>query len=83
VRTTLTLDDDVAVRLEELRQKTGASLKEVVNRTLRAGLDELETGPAKRRKPFRTRPMPLGRCLVPSLDDVSAVIEYAEGPWHR
>lgn len=78
MRTTLTLEDDVAVRIEELRRKTGAPLKEVVNRVLRAGLDELASGPPRKRKPFRTRPLPVGRCLVPSLDDVTAVLDLAE-----
>jgi hypothetical protein len=80
VRTTLTLDDDVAVRLEELREKSGGSFKEAVNRALRAGLDELQRSPARKKRPFRTRPVSGGRCLVPSLDDITAVLDLAEGP---
>ncbi len=38
MRTTLTLDDDLASRLELLAQKRGVSLKQVVNETIRKGL---------------------------------------------
>jgi hypothetical protein len=38
VRTTLTLDDDVAVKLRELAHRRKVSFKEVVNATLRRGL---------------------------------------------
>ena len=39
MRTTLTLDEDVAHRLTERSRLTGASFKQVVNETLRAGLE--------------------------------------------
>jgi predicted transcriptional regulator len=42
MRTTITLDPDVAARLERLRKTR--PFKEVVNDALRAGLDELEQG---------------------------------------
>ncbi len=38
VRTTVTIDDDIASRLERLRRERGMSFKEVLNATLRAGL---------------------------------------------
>ncbi|GMU43832.1 MAG: ribbon-helix-helix protein, CopG family [Xanthomonadales bacterium] len=38
MRTTLTLDDDLAARLEELSQRRGVSFKQVVNDTIRKGL---------------------------------------------
>ncbi len=38
VRTTLTLDDDVAALLRQRAATLGVSFKEMVNRTLRAGL---------------------------------------------
>jgi hypothetical protein len=80
MRTTLTIEDDVAVRLEEVRRETGGSMKDVVNRALRVGLEHLDSGETKTKRPFRTRPMPVGRCLVPSLDDITAVLDWAEGP---
>jgi hypothetical protein len=38
MRTTLTLDDDLAHRLREQARRTGESFKQVVNETLRQGL---------------------------------------------
>ncbi len=38
MRTTITLDEDVAARLEQLQRTRGISFKEAVNSTLRAGL---------------------------------------------
>ncbi len=40
MRTTLTLDDDLAGLLQQRALRLGLSFKEVVNRTLRAGLGE-------------------------------------------
>ena len=54
MRTTLTLDDDVAVQVERLRRERDASLKDVVNEALRRGLSEMNAKP-KRRKRFRTK----------------------------
>src|ERR1700731_4780854 len=41
MRTTLTLDDDVAVQLERLRRSRDANLKDLVNEALRLGLREM------------------------------------------
>lgn len=78
MRTTLTLDDDVAAALERARKQKDASLKEVVNEALRKGLPELAR-PSRGRKRFRTRPLSLGKCLVPGLDNVARVLAIAEG----
>lgn len=40
MRTTLTIDDDLAGLLQQRARETGASFKDTVNRTLRAGLGE-------------------------------------------
>lgn len=59
VRTTLTLDEDVAHRLVELARLSGASFKQVVNQTLRAGLQGTQKpGPAL--PPFRVTPRAAG-----------------------
>jgi hypothetical protein len=77
MRTTLTLEDDVAVRLERLRRERDVKLKDVVNEALRRGLDSLET-PATPRKPFRMRTFDGGRLLVP-IDNVAEALALAEG----
>ena len=55
MRTTLTLDEDVARRLGEITRLTGASFKQVVNETLRAGLQGGQK-PAPPLPPFRVKP---------------------------
>ncbi len=78
MRTTLTLDDDVARRIERLRKQRGLSLREIVNRALREGLSHLEA-PASPRKAHVTKPVSLGGCLIGSIDDVTEVLAVAEG----
>ena len=82
MRTTLTLDDDVAAMLERVRKENGTSLKDVVNRALRQGLQKM-IAPGKLRKPYRTPSVSLGRCLQGSLDDVAEVLAVAEGESFR
>ena len=58
MRTTLTIDDDIAVRIDERRRRDGQSLKQVVNLLLREGLrSDRGTRAAKK---YRTKPHPLG-----------------------
>lgn len=78
MRTTLSLDDDVAAMLERVREKSGATIKETVNTALREGLVKMDT-PQPERKRFETQPLDLGELLVPSLDNVWEVIAFAEG----
>jgi len=77
MRTTLTIDDDVAVALERLRRTRDASLKDVVNEALRRGLSDLTTRP-KRREPFRTQNVALGRLRLASIDNTSESLAAAE-----
>jgi hypothetical protein len=82
VRTTLTLDDDVTVRLEQERRKRRVSFKEIVNDVLRAGLDALGK-PTRAPASFRTTGFDLGPSLVGSLDNVEEVLSRVEGEDHR
>jgi hypothetical protein len=82
MRTTLTIDDDIAAALERRRRTEDKSLKDLVNQALRRGLEELSASP-KPRKPFRTRSVSVGRCLIRDLDDISEVIAIAEGEDHK
>ena len=79
MRTTLTLDKDVAVALERVRRTRKSSLKAVVNEALRQGLGRMAAPTALPRKPFRTRTLSLGKCLVGNLDNVAEVLAIAEG----
>jgi hypothetical protein len=78
MRTTLTIDDDVAALLERVRKNGKQSFKALVNEALRQGLNEMAT-PPKRSKPYKTRTVSLGRCVEGSLDDISGVLAVAEG----
>ena len=49
MRTTLTLDDDVALLVQETAHRTRSSVKQIVNAALRAAL----APPAAQRAPFR------------------------------
>lgn len=80
MRTTLTLDDDVAVKLKAAAKDR--PFKVVVNEVLRAGLSALEKR-ARPRRPYRTRGFDLGQSLVGSLDNVEEVLSRAEGEDHR
>jgi hypothetical protein len=76
MRTTLSLDDDVAALLEQVRKATDATFKDVVNAALREGLARLSS-PAES-QPFHTQPVDLGNCYCPNLDNVWEVLDEAE-----
>jgi hypothetical protein len=81
VRTTITLDDDVAALLARLRRERRMGLKSAVNSGLRAGLRQLydvETPAA----PYATPVASVGRVLI-DVDDVADAIALAEGDAHR
>jgi predicted transcriptional regulator len=77
MRTTLTLDDDVAAALDRLRKARRGSFRDLVNEALREGLRSL-TAPPRRRMRFRTRAVDLGRCLPGNVDNVAEVLAVAE-----
>jgi len=80
VRTTLSLDDDVARLLEKESHRSGASFKEVVNRFLRLGL---MASHRPVRKPFVVAPRKLGLPSGLSYDNVEELLEAVEGPAYK
>jgi Ribbon-helix-helix protein, copG family len=82
MRTTLTLDDDVAAVLERLRRSRDASLKQLINEALRRGLREM-SGRPKHREPIRTRSVALGRVQIGGIDNVSEALAAAEGEVYK
>ena len=81
MRTTLTLDSDVAAKLKAEVRRTGKSFKEAVNGLLRLALNtpRKSSGIA----PFEVRARDLGRLRAGlSLDNVGELLEQAEGPGH-
>jgi hypothetical protein len=78
MRTTLTLDDDVAAAIERLRRTRDMNLKDIINEALRKGLTDLTTRP-KQREPYQTQVVELGRVRIPSIDNISESLAIAEG----
>jgi hypothetical protein len=77
MRTTLTLDDDVAILLRTAVRRQRRPLRAVVNDALRAGLARRDER-AVPRKPHRTTGFSLGPSLVGSLDNVEDVLQRVE-----
>ena len=82
MRTTLTLDDDVAAKLKTESHRARRPFREIVNDTLRRGLESRRA--AVQREPFEVRARDLGN-LKPglSLDNIAELIEHIEGSVHR
>ena len=78
MRTTLTIDADVAAMLEQLRRRSGANLKGLVNDALRRGLRDM-AAPSRPHGRFRTHSVDLGRVKVASIDNIAEVLAIAEG----
>lgn len=82
MRTTLTLDDDIAQRLQAESRRTGRSFKELVNEHLRMSLAQSRV--LKSMSPFRVVAADLGGpAASASYDNVEALLEGSEGIEHR
>lgn len=82
MRTTITLDDDVAAAIERLRKSRDASFKELVNEALRHGLKQM-TGRPKKKAPFRTEVYNAGKPFLPNVDNIGEVLALIEGDDHK
>ena len=82
MRTTVTLDEDVAAKLKAESRRQARPFREVINETLRRGLADSRMPSG--RQPFKVRARDLGR-LRPglSLDNIGELLEQVEGPLHR
>jgi len=82
MRTTLSLDDDVAAKLQAEVRRSGRTFKAAVNELLRLALNSRsQKSPAPT---FTVRARDLGD-LRPglSLDNIGELLERAEGPGHQ
>ena len=80
MRTTLTLDPDVAAKAKRGAAKLRKPFKEVINAALRIGWDEVLKPAAA--KPYRTKPRPLGLRRGLSYDNIAELLDRAEGEDH-
>jgi hypothetical protein len=82
MRTTLTLDDDVAANLKAESRRAGRPFREIVNETLRRGLASQRL--TARRRTFKVTVRDLGNLKAGlSLDNIAELIEQVEDPPHR
>jgi hypothetical protein len=81
MRTTLTLDPDVAAKARKSAAKLHKPFKQIINTALRIGLDEVLKPP--RTKRYRTKARPLGLRPGLSYDNISELLARAEGEDHR
>jgi hypothetical protein len=81
MRTTLTLDDDVAARLQAEARRSGRPFRTVVNEHLRAALAQRK---AIKLPPFRVKPRNMGGPLPGlSYDNIGALLEEVEDTRRR
>jgi hypothetical protein len=81
VRTTLTIDDDIAVLVEQEQRRTGDSFKGTVNTLLRRGLTVKDKKTES--TPFEITPLYMGLRPGQSYDNIEALLEELDGPYHR
>ena len=81
MRTTLTLDADVAAKLRDEATRTGASMKEVVNAFLRRGFDAPKEEDLA--APFAVEARPMGIREGFDVDDIGGLLDLLDGAARR
>lgn len=81
MRTTLTLDPDVAAKAKRGASKLRKPFKVVINEALRIGLDQVLAPPTA--KPYRTQSRPMGLRQGFNYDNVAELLARAEGEDHQ
>lgn len=77
MRTTLTLDSDVADMAQALSRATGKAFKDIINDALRRALPEMQQ--ARPLDPYVTKPHHMGLRPGISLDNVQELLSRIEG----
>ena len=81
MRTTLTIEADVAARLRTEARRTGRAFKDLVNECLRSGLAQRKI--SQRPAHFVVKPRDFGELRQGlSLDNIDELLERVEGPDH-
>ena len=82
MRTTVTIDDDVATKLEaEMRRQRSSNFKQILNDVLRRGL--LVRRELAASKPFLVRARRMGKKQGLNYDNVGELLEHLEGAEHK
>jgi hypothetical protein len=83
MRTTLTIEPDIAAQLGRIRKEREVSLKALVNDALRRGLRQLSAPEKKSRKRSFTQPVDLGQPLIGNIDCIGELLARLEGELYR
>jgi len=82
MRTTLTIDDDIAFALKKVQEKEPSkSFKEIINDILRRGLKSKDPNIKKKDFKLITYPLQLKEGLC--LDNIEELLDQIEGPNRR
>ena len=77
MRTTLTIDDNIARQLKEIVHRSGKPFKTVVNEALRAGIENNRIVDVSR--PYRLKPVAMGEVTGPyDLDKALQLADHLE-----
>jgi predicted transcriptional regulator len=81
MRTTLTLEEDVAERTRQIAHRLHKPFKTVVNEALRKGLDEVDN--SRKPRPYRTKAHDMGLREGLSLDNIHDLLSQVEKEDYR
>ena len=81
MRTTLTLEDDIAAKLRDEVARTGDSMKDVVNKLLRRGFES--PGEEELATAFTVEARPMGVREGFDVDDIGGLLDLLDGPTPR
>ena len=81
IRTTVTLDDDVAARVKRESLSRGASFRQTLNDLLRMAL--LNAGNMPRLRTLKIKPVHMGYKPGLNHDSIESLLKYGEGEHHR
>ncbi len=83
MRTTLTIDDDVAFGLRKAHEnEPKKAFKEIVNETLRRGLNTKSSTPPNKKR-FKVKAYKIGLRKDLNFDNIEEVLEILEGPYRK
>lgn len=77
MRTTLSLDDDVALMIKQLQKKEEKPFKQIVNELLRIGLAQ-KKAPVKEKQQYSTPELKPGPSRYADLDNIGEILAVAE-----
>lgn len=79
MRTTLTLEDDVAAMIQQRLKEQDIGLKALINTLLRDAFAQQKDGRRIRSQPFAVQPFNTGKCLVGDVESVAETLALIEG----